>query len=61
MATEAALANLDVRADVDFMILDYLACFALDMILAAAGTPNPSSELEDEVKWTASLVECELW
>ncbi|OKP02848.1 hypothetical protein PENSUB_6920 [Penicillium subrubescens] len=57
MATEAALASFDVRADVDFMTLDYLACFALDIILAAAGTANPSPELEDEVKWTASLVE----
>jgi hypothetical protein len=60
MATEAALAEFDVRADVDFMILDYLACFTLDIILAAASTHNPSPELEDEVKWTASLVESEL-
>ncbi|KAF3403807.1 hypothetical protein F1880_010244 [Penicillium rolfsii] len=57
MATEAARANFDVRADVDFMILDYLVCFALHMILVAAGTSNFSCELEDEVKGATCLVE----
>lgn len=52
----AATPDPDLRSDVDFMILDYLACLAIERTIAAADAPNPNSALEDEVNWMVEPV-----
>lgn len=55
----ASVGTPDVQDDVDLMMLDQLACVAIDKIIATANTPFPSSELQDEVNWTIIPVKCE--
>lgn len=52
----AAQPDPDLRADVDFMVLDYLACLAIERALAAAEVPSPNTGLEDEVNWMVEPV-----
>ena len=52
----AAQPDPDLRGDVDFMILDYLACLAIERTIAAADVPNPTPALEDEVNWMVEPV-----
>lgn len=52
----AAQPDPDLRSDVDFMILDYLACLAIERTLAAAEGPSPNPALEDEVNWMVEPV-----
>ncbi|OOQ86865.1 hypothetical protein PEBR_19449 [Penicillium brasilianum] len=52
----ASVGTPDVQDDVDLMMLDQLACVAIDKIIATANTPFPSSELQDEVNWTITPV-----
>jgi hypothetical protein len=52
----AAQPDPDLRADVDFMVLDYLACLAIEKALAAAEAPSPNPVLEDEVNWMVEPV-----
>lgn len=55
----ASMGVANVQDDVDLMMLDHLACVAIDKIIDAANTPSPGSELEDEVNWTITPVKCE--
>lgn len=42
----------ETHVDVDFMILDYLACLAIDNTLAAIGRQTQSLAIEaDELNW----------
>lgn len=44
-------AELDTQGEVDLMILDYLACLAIDRSLCAVESPD--STLDDESEWHA--------
>ncbi|KAJ5377885.1 uncharacterized protein N7496_005294 [Penicillium cataractarum] len=52
----ASVGAANVQDDVDLMMLDHLACVAIDKIIDAANTPSPGSKLVDEVNWTITPV-----
>lgn len=52
----AAQADPELRTDVDFMILDYLVCLAVERIIAAAEAPSSNPALEEEVNWMVEPV-----
>ncbi|KAJ5469443.1 hypothetical protein N7539_009061 [Penicillium diatomitis] len=52
----ATKADPDVRADVDLMVLDYLATLAIGRVLTAAGNPTKTPRLEEEVDWQVRTV-----
>lgn len=56
MATQA---DPELRAEVDFMILDYLACLAIERTLSAAEDSTRGSAQGDEVNWMVEPVQGE--
>jgi hypothetical protein len=48
--------DFDVPAEVNFLMLDYLICLAIERTLDAAKVLNPSPALQDEVNWTVDPV-----
>lgn len=47
-------ADPDIKADVDLMILDYLAAIAIERTLHAGA--NPSQQTEEEAGWLVASV-----